>query len=122
VEQVERRIAKSGQETNGSLPSGRKVVAMAAWSCRGRRAVRISARSYRLDDALSARASALHTGALLDVAKLARPEAGRMTVYGDTNRHSSLTSHWLRGRRAALKPVLTDGQYHDLLSMARLRF
>ncbi|RUU13111.1 GNAT family N-acetyltransferase [Mesorhizobium sp. USDA-HM6] len=127
VEQVERRIAKSGQETTWIVAElDGKVVG------HGRLVVQDSPRrshvgeiNIGLDDAFVGKGigSAI-LGALLDVADNWRAlKRVELTVYADNEPAIRLyTSRGFQVEGRHVKAGFTDGQYHDLLSMARLRF
>lgn len=127
VEQVERRIAKSGQETTWIVAElDGKVVGHGSLVVQGSpRRSHIGEINIGLDDAFVGQGigSAI-LGALLDVADNWRAlKRVELTVYADNEPAVRLyTSHGFEVEGRHVKAGFTDGQYHDLLSMARLRF
>ncbi|ESW88978.1 MULTISPECIES: GNAT family N-acetyltransferase [unclassified Mesorhizobium] len=127
VEQVARRIAKSGQETTWIVAElDGKVVGHGSLVVQGSpRRSHIGEINVGLDDAFVGKGigSAI-LGALLDVADNWRAlKRVELTVYADNEPALRLyKSHGFEIEGRHVKAGFTDGQYHDLLSMARLRF
>ncbi|TIV70400.1 MAG: GNAT family N-acetyltransferase [Mesorhizobium sp.] len=127
VEQVERRIAKSGQETTWIVAElDGKVVGHGRLEVQGSpRRSHIGEINIGIDDAFVGKGigSAI-LGALLDVADNWRAlKRVELTVYADNEPAIRLyTSHGFEVEGRHVKAGFTDGQYRDLLSMARLRF
>ena len=127
VEQVERRIAKSGQETTWIVAElDGKVVGHGSLVVQGSpRRSHIGEINIGLDDGFVGKGigSAI-LAALLDVADNWRAlKRVELTVYADNEPAIRLySSHGFEIEGRHVKAGFTDGQYHDLLSMARLRF
>lgn len=127
VEQVARRIAKSGPETTWIVAElDGKVVGHGSLVVQGSpRRSHIGEINIGLDDAFvgTGIGSAI-LGALLDVADNWRAlKRVELTVYADNEPALRLyKSHGFEIEGRHVKAGFTDGQYHDLLSMARLRF
>ena len=127
VDQVQRRIAKSGQETSWIVAElDGKVVGHGSLVVQSSpRRSHIGEINIGLDDGFVGKGigSAI-LGALLDVADnwrgLKRVE---LSVYADNKPAIGLyTSHGFEVEGRHVKAGFTDGQYQDLLTMARLRF
>ncbi|MBZ9661833.1 GNAT family N-acetyltransferase [Mesorhizobium sp. ESP-6-4] len=127
VEQVERRIAKSGQETTWIVAEvDGKIVGHGSLIVQGSpRRSHIGEINIGLHDAFVGKGigSAI-LGALLHVADNWRAlKRVELTVYADNEPAIRLyTSHGFEIEGRHVKAGFTDGRYHDLLSMARLRF
>lgn len=127
VEQVARRIARSGPETTWIVAElDGKVVGHGSLVVQGSpRRSHIGEINIGLDDAFVGKGigSAI-LGALLDVADNWRAlKRVELTVYADNEPALRLyKSHGFEIEGRHVKAGFTDGQYHDLLSMARLRF
>ncbi|TPL85239.1 GNAT family N-acetyltransferase [Mesorhizobium sp. B2-3-13] len=127
VDQVERRIAKSGQETTWIVAElDGKVVGHGSLVVQSSpRRSHIGEINIGLDDGFVGKGigSAI-LGALLDVADNWRAlKRVELSVYVDNEPAIHLyTSHGFEVEGRHVKAGFTDGQYRDLLSMARLRF